>query len=440
MAWCPNCDEIRNVASSAACPVCSAATLDAGRLRAPAQPGNVAVLELEPEALPAAPGEPAAFSVRASLSRGKLFASLAIVAVAAGGLGITKLTGATKNPAKTTAAPKASTEPVVETAPTLAPVPQPPFGTPMPGVLTLADEDNITRVNLTTGDVINVPLAEASGWSKALSRDGRSFAYRDDPGMLWVVSNLNGAKPVPLVSDVSSYTFTEDGASMIVARNESVSNNVTRSRIERRAIDFSRTDLLFETNRLVNGFWWRRGTLFVHMSDGKNDGVYEVTGRTKARLIRNKVSVYDVSADGERILVGPEFTTPGLWVVDVATKVAKQIGPKALLVTEAAFSPNGKSIALAGTTDYEINEVCGDGPGCRKEFVANNSILYRTETASTKLQKLFAGNDFGGITWGAGDWVFFMNTGTVTATRGDGGERTLAIWGGSTPSIFVYSA
>jgi hypothetical protein len=435
VAWCPNCDEIRNVAADAACPVCSAATLDAGRLRAPAAVA-VAVLELAPEAPPVSADEPAEFWVRPTLPRRTLIAGLAVFAIAAGGVAVTKLTASPKAKPAAPAIPEASSEPIAETS--SSPVPQPPFGTALAGALTLAAEDTISRVDLTTGETVTAPVADSSGWFKAVSKDGRSFAYRDDAGMLWVVPNLSGAAPAALVSDASDYVFTEDGQSMIVHRTEFVTNDVTRSRIERRAVDFSRTDLLFETTRPVSGIWWRRGTLLIRMSDGKNDGIYEVTGRTKARLLRNRTSVLDISADGEQVLVGPERTGPGLWVLEVATKAVKQVGPTNLLVGSAAFSADGKTIALTGTTNYEITRICGDGGECGSDYVWNDSSVFRAAAGSKALKKLFAGTSLGPVAWGPGDWIFFLNNGTVTATRGDGADHTMTTIGEHSPNLLVY--
>lgn len=435
MTWCPRCDSLDGAEAGGPCPHCGAITLDPSPRRA-APRGTLQVLETEPEAAPEheAPAAGQATATAGAPPRGRIprllrsgrarlfrlarptrgLAFLLVVGV----LGATYLLGRTtdRDAARAPASQPTAEPPAPTTVPTAKPTSLPPLGRPEPGWLVApAEEGGLAALSLLDGEVSEIELAPDL---EEFAFSGRRVAFTVSSSRVLSIAVpherlADGYEPpIAIASEVDSFSWTHDGKALVLVRTQEDARGDTRTRVELQPLDEG-AKLLFETTAPVGTVLSRQGTHLIDVYAGGNPSVYEIMGPRSLRLVRRGVRLVDLSPDGERALVAPP-REPGLFMLTVGTGSLRRIGPKNLVVPEARFGPDGRTVALIGTTNFRRELYCeGDGP-CdpEPELVPNDLILWRYDVAAGALRKMFVSSrpDLSNLTWGPkGEWLFFVN-------------------------------
>lgn len=439
MTWCARCDVLTTGSAGDACPSCGEPILETTSGPRRSRPGTQ-LLELEaPPSIdviepPTAPSLPPAAPPRARFSamssrRSRALAALLVLAIAGGTyIGVANRTG--KRPV-----PAGSTTPTAEHTPATGPL-VPPLGSDVTGWIVFPAQRGFTVLELSTGRYKEIDL-NTDVYMLATSPATRRIAFIDGFRVL-NVTNQNGDFPMPIASEVDSFSWTQNGEAVVVARSQMDARGRSRTRIELISIEERTTLLLAETRLGVSSVMSRSGRHLVTVYED-SPSIYEAAPGS-FRLIRRDALVLDLSPDGRYVLVSSPERSATVHMLDLATGKARRVGPKRFLGMAARFSRDGRRIALTGTPNVVVETGCEDPAGtCREYFVANDVILWTLDPKTLELRSIQAAGPDGmsSPVWGPAEWLLIQTGSRPIAIRLDDPSHATVRFDGDFPQDWL---
>jgi hypothetical protein len=311
--------------------------------------------------------------------------------------------------------PRAKAAPTA--TPTDPPVYGPVLGEPANGWVVFQFDHRFTLIDLPTGTEhsieVNAPILDF-----APSPRGGHIAYTDEARILYVTT-AQGEAPFTLAAEVDSFSWTPDGDALVVGRSQTDGRGAARTRIELINMTDRLPLLLMEADGYTGPVFSAGFTNLVTLYEGDTPSVFDLQPGRKPRLLRKNAWLLDASPDGRRAVLA---TNRGqrLIMLDMKTKKARRIGPEIFLASSAKFSPDGRTVAVNGTSHFTMEQNCDlhEG-GCQTYPFPTDQSLWSLDVKTLELRSVrsWPGAEFASPpVWGPNGWVFMLD-----------GQRPIAI-------------